>query len=75
MVRELKFEKIIETCIYSTDLNVMKDFYVNRLGLESDLGGGRETCILESWKKYAFNFQSRKYKVSSPIVTFQYMVP
>ena len=34
MVRELKFEKIIETCIYSTDLNVMKDFYVNRLGLD-----------------------------------------
>jgi catechol 2,3-dioxygenase-like lactoylglutathione lyase family enzyme len=34
MVQELKFEKIIETCIYSTDLNVMKDFYVNRLGLD-----------------------------------------
>jgi catechol 2,3-dioxygenase-like lactoylglutathione lyase family enzyme len=30
----LKFEKIIETCIYSTDLNIMKDFYVNRLRLE-----------------------------------------
>jgi catechol 2,3-dioxygenase-like lactoylglutathione lyase family enzyme len=30
----LKFEKIIETCIYSTDLNVMKIFYVNRLGLD-----------------------------------------
>jgi catechol 2,3-dioxygenase-like lactoylglutathione lyase family enzyme len=30
----LKFDKIIETCIYSTDLNVMKDFYVNRLGLD-----------------------------------------
>ena len=32
--RELKFEKIIETCIYSPDLGVMKDFYVHRLGLD-----------------------------------------
>jgi catechol 2,3-dioxygenase-like lactoylglutathione lyase family enzyme len=30
----LKFEKIIETCIYSTGLNIMKDFYVSRLGLD-----------------------------------------
>lgn len=30
----MKFEKIIETCIYSTDLNIMKDFYVNYLGLD-----------------------------------------
>jgi hypothetical protein len=36
----LKFEKIIETCIYSNDLNIMKDFYVNRLGL--DLVSGEE---------------------------------
>ena len=54
----LKFEKIIETCIYSTDLIVMKDFYVNRLGLDIGLGGRRKTCILEGWKKYALNIQS-----------------
>jgi catechol 2,3-dioxygenase-like lactoylglutathione lyase family enzyme len=30
----LKFGKIIETCIYSPDLDVMRDFYVNRLGLD-----------------------------------------
>jgi catechol 2,3-dioxygenase-like lactoylglutathione lyase family enzyme len=30
----LKFEKIIETCIYSSDLKSIKDFYVNRLGLD-----------------------------------------
>jgi len=30
----LKFEKIVETCIYSPDLKIMKDFYVNRLGLD-----------------------------------------
>jgi catechol 2,3-dioxygenase-like lactoylglutathione lyase family enzyme len=30
----LKFEKIVETCIYSPDLKIMKDFYVNHLGLD-----------------------------------------
>jgi catechol 2,3-dioxygenase-like lactoylglutathione lyase family enzyme len=30
----MKFKKIIETSIYSTDLDKMKEFYVNRLGLE-----------------------------------------
>ena len=30
----MKFRKIIETSIYSTDLTKMKEFYVNRLGLE-----------------------------------------
>jgi catechol 2,3-dioxygenase-like lactoylglutathione lyase family enzyme len=30
----LKFEKIIETCIYSSDLKIMKDFYVDYLGLD-----------------------------------------
>jgi catechol-2,3-dioxygenase len=30
----LKFGKIVETCIYSFDLKVMKDFYVNCLGLD-----------------------------------------
>ena len=30
----LRFEKIVETCIYSPDLKNMKDFYVNSLGLD-----------------------------------------
>jgi catechol-2,3-dioxygenase len=30
----MKFTKIIETCIYSTDLEEMKNFYINYLGLE-----------------------------------------
>jgi catechol 2,3-dioxygenase-like lactoylglutathione lyase family enzyme len=30
----LKFRKIIETCIYSPDLKLTKDFYMNRLGLD-----------------------------------------
>jgi catechol 2,3-dioxygenase-like lactoylglutathione lyase family enzyme len=30
----LHFTKIVETCIYSSDLLKMKDFYTNILGLE-----------------------------------------
>ena len=30
----MKFEKIIETCIYTSNLQKLKDFYVNCLGLE-----------------------------------------
>jgi catechol 2,3-dioxygenase-like lactoylglutathione lyase family enzyme len=30
----MKFRKIVETCIYSSDLETMKDFYVNKVGLE-----------------------------------------
>jgi catechol 2,3-dioxygenase-like lactoylglutathione lyase family enzyme len=30
----LQFNKIVETCIYSSDLEKMKRFYINTLGLE-----------------------------------------
>jgi catechol 2,3-dioxygenase-like lactoylglutathione lyase family enzyme len=30
----MKFRKIVETCIYSSDLEAMKDFYTKNLGLE-----------------------------------------
>jgi catechol-2,3-dioxygenase len=30
----VKFRKIVETCIYSSDLEIMKDFYVNKIGFE-----------------------------------------
>jgi catechol-2,3-dioxygenase len=30
----VKFRKVVETCIYSSDLEIMKDFYVNKVGLE-----------------------------------------
>jgi catechol-2,3-dioxygenase len=31
---KLKFRKIVETCIYSYELEKMKNFYVNAIGLE-----------------------------------------
>ncbi len=30
----MKFRKIVETSIYSSDLEIMKEFYVDKLGLE-----------------------------------------
>lgn len=30
----MRFIKIVETCIYSSDLQAMKDFYTNSIGLE-----------------------------------------
>jgi len=30
----MKFTKIVETCIYSSELKEMKDFYINKLGLD-----------------------------------------
>jgi catechol 2,3-dioxygenase-like lactoylglutathione lyase family enzyme len=30
----VKFRKIVKTCIYSFDLETMKDFYVDKVGLE-----------------------------------------
>jgi len=30
----VKFRKVVETCIYSSDLETIKDFYVNKVGLE-----------------------------------------
>ena len=30
----MKFRKIVESCIYSSDLETMKDFYANKIGLE-----------------------------------------
>jgi len=30
----VKFRKIVESCIYSSDLETMKDFYVNKIGLK-----------------------------------------
>jgi catechol-2,3-dioxygenase len=30
----VKFRRIVEKCIYSFDLDIMKDFYVDKIGLE-----------------------------------------
>ena len=30
----MKFRRIVEKCVYSSDLDNMKDFYVDKIGLE-----------------------------------------
>jgi catechol-2,3-dioxygenase len=30
----VKFRRIVEKCVYSSDLDIMKDFYVEKIGLE-----------------------------------------
>jgi catechol-2,3-dioxygenase len=30
----VRIRRIIETCIYSSDLETMKNFYINKVGLE-----------------------------------------
>jgi catechol-2,3-dioxygenase len=30
----VKFRRIVEKCVYSSDLDIMKDFYFDKIGLE-----------------------------------------
>jgi len=52
----LKFEKIVETCIYSPDLKIMKDFYVNRLGLDLISEEERRHVFLKAGKSMLLVF-------------------
>ena len=52
----MKFEKIVETCIYSPDLKIMKDFYVNRLGLDLISEEERRHVFLKAGKSMLLIF-------------------
>ena len=52
----MKFEKIVETCIYSPDLKIMKDFYVNRLGLDLISEEERRHVFLKAGKSMLLVF-------------------
>lgn len=52
----MKFEKIVETCIYSPDLKIMKDFYVDRLGLDLISEGERRHVFLKAGKSMLLVF-------------------
>jgi catechol 2,3-dioxygenase-like lactoylglutathione lyase family enzyme len=60
----LKFEKIVETCIYSTDLNIMKDFYVNRLGLDLVSEEEGRHVFLKAGKSMLLIFNPENTRVS-----------
>jgi catechol 2,3-dioxygenase-like lactoylglutathione lyase family enzyme len=61
----LKFEKIIETCIYSPDLKVIKDFYVNRLGLDLVSEEEGRHVFLKAGKSMLLIFNPENTRISS----------
>jgi catechol 2,3-dioxygenase-like lactoylglutathione lyase family enzyme len=67
----LKFEKIVETCIYSPDLKIMKDFYVNRLGLDLISEEERRHVFLKAGKSMllVFNPENTSLAVNSTFPT------
>ena len=60
----LKFEKIIETCIYCSDLRVLKDFYVNRLGLDLVSEKEGRHVFLKAGKSMLLIFNPENTRVS-----------
>ena len=54
----MKFSKIIETCIYSSNLKEMKEFYQDKIGLDLVSEELNRHVFFKVGKKYAFNIQS-----------------
>ena len=56
----MKFEKIIETCIYTSNLQKLKDFYVNCLGLELVSEEKQRSIFLKVGKSMLLIFNPEK---------------
>jgi catechol 2,3-dioxygenase-like lactoylglutathione lyase family enzyme len=56
----VKFEKIIETCIYTSNLQKLKDFYVNCLGLELVSEEKQRSVFLKAGKSMLLIFNPEK---------------
>jgi catechol 2,3-dioxygenase-like lactoylglutathione lyase family enzyme len=56
----VKFEKIIETCIYTSNLQKLKDFYVNCLGLELISEEKQRSVFLKVGKSMLLIFNPEK---------------
>jgi catechol 2,3-dioxygenase-like lactoylglutathione lyase family enzyme len=56
----VKFEKIIETCIYTSNLQKLKDFYVNCLGLELVSEEKQRSVFLKVGKSMLLIFNPEK---------------
>jgi catechol 2,3-dioxygenase-like lactoylglutathione lyase family enzyme len=56
----VKFEKIIETCIYTSNLQKLKDFYVNCLGLELVSEEKQRSIFLKVGKSMLLIFNPEK---------------
>jgi catechol 2,3-dioxygenase-like lactoylglutathione lyase family enzyme len=58
----LKYRRIVETCIYSSDLETMKDFYTKALGLELISEEKERHVFLKAGKSMLLIFNPEKYK-------------
>jgi catechol 2,3-dioxygenase-like lactoylglutathione lyase family enzyme len=56
----VKFKKIVETCIYTSDLQKLKDFYVNGLGLELVSEDEHRSIFLKVGKSMLLIFNPEK---------------
>jgi catechol 2,3-dioxygenase-like lactoylglutathione lyase family enzyme len=61
----LKFEKIVETCIYSPDLKMMKDFYMNHLGLDLVSEEERRHVFLKAGKSMLLIFNPENTRLAA----------
>ncbi len=60
----MKFKKIVETCIYTSDLQKLKDFYVDGLGLELVSEEENRSIFLKVGKSMLLIFNTEKTLMS-----------
>jgi catechol 2,3-dioxygenase-like lactoylglutathione lyase family enzyme len=59
----VKFRKIVESCIYHSDLDVMKDFYVNKMGPEFVSEEKERHIFLKADKSMLLIFNPEKTRI------------
>jgi catechol-2,3-dioxygenase len=59
----VKIRKIIETCIYSSDLETMKNFYINKVGLEFSSEEQGRHIFLKAGKNMLLIFNPENTKI------------
>ena len=59
----VKIRKIIETCIYSSDLQTMKNFYINKVGLEFSSEEQGRHIFLKAGKNMLLIFNPENTKI------------
>ncbi len=59
----MKFRKIIETCIYSSDLETMKNFYISKIGLEFSSEEQGRHIFLKAGKSMLLIFNPKNTRI------------
>ena len=60
----MKFRKIVETCIYSSDLEAMKDFYIKSIGLQLFLKKKEDHVFLKAGKSMLLIFNPENTRIT-----------